>query len=42
MALMPGGGYAEYAKVLKSHCMPLFIDDWEKCAAITEVWVAAF
>ena len=42
MAVLPGGGYAEYAKVLKSQTMPMFIDDWEQAAAIPVVWSVAY
>jgi tumor protein p53-inducible protein 3 len=44
MALLPGGGYAQYAKVLRSHTMPLFCENmtWIEAAAIPEVWLTAF
>jgi len=44
MALLPGGAYAQYAKVLKSHTMPLFHEDmtWIDAAAIPESWLTAF
>jgi tumor protein p53-inducible protein 3 len=43
MALLPGGGYAEFAAVNEAHL--LRIPDWmsmEKAAAIPEAWLTAF
>ena len=42
MALLAGGGYSEYVAVQKAHTMPVFFDDWERSAAIPEVWCTAF
>jgi tumor protein p53-inducible protein 3 len=44
MALLPGGGYSQYVKVLKSHTMPLFSESmtWEEAAGIPEVWCTAY
>jgi NADPH:quinone reductase-like Zn-dependent oxidoreductase len=43
MALLPGGGYAQYAKVLKSHTItiPQGISMTD-AAAIPEVWLTAY
>ena len=43
MALLPGGGYAEYAVAYAGHVMP--IPDWmsfEQAACIPEAWITAF
>ena len=44
MALLPGGGYADYVSVLKSHTTPLMYEgqSWEEAAAIPEVWCTAY
>ena len=44
MALLPGGGYADYVKVIKSHTAPLMYDgqSWEDASAIPEVWCTAY
>mgnify|MGYP002629457339 CR=1 FL=1 len=49
MALLPGGGYAEYAAVNKLHVMPvpsnISVEDviiFMKAAAIPEVWITAY
>lgn len=44
MALLPGGGYAQYVKVYKSHTMPLVSSSqkWEEAAGIPEVWCTAY
>ena len=49
MALLPGGGYAQYVKVLKSHTVTLLpenlpknIQFWEYAAGIPEVWCTAY
>ena len=43
MALLPGGGYAQFAKVHKDHVLdvPEFVT-LEQAAAITEVWATAY
>jgi len=43
-ALLSGGGYAQYAKVRRSHTFPLVNSDfsWVEAAAIPEVWLTAF
>ena len=43
MALLPGGGYAQFAKVHKDHVLevPEFVS-LEQAAAITEVWATAY
>ncbi len=43
MALVPGGGYAQYVKVLASHCM--LVPDgwsWQQAAAMPEVFLTAY
>ncbi len=43
MALLPGGGYAEYAVVPQDVCMPIPEGmSFEEAAAIPEVWLTAF
>ena len=43
MALLTGGGYAEFARVHKDHIMDLPRDyDFLKAAAIPEQWIAAY
>ena len=43
MALLPGGGYAQYAKVLRSHTIPMWDGmSWDTAAAIPEVYCAAY
>ena len=44
MALLPGGGYAQYAKVLRSHTVPFGCPTWDykTAAAVPEVWCTAF
>lgn len=44
MALLPGGGYAQYVKVLKGHTMPLVSEDqlYSEAASIPEVWCTAY
>ena len=44
MALLPGGGYADYVKVLKDHTVPLMYEaqSWEEATAIPEVWCTAY
>ena len=43
-ALLPGGGYADYVKVLRSHTIPLMYagQSWEEATAIPEVWCTAY
>jgi len=43
MALLPGGGYAEYALVDERHVMPIPEGfSFEQAAAIPEVWITAY
>lgn len=43
MALLPGGGYAEYVRVLKDHTIPIPPEmSWIEATAIPEVWLTAF
>jgi len=43
MALLAGGGYAEYAAVPAAHCMPIPNGfTYEQAAAIPETWLTAF
>jgi len=44
MALLPGGGYAQYVKVLRSHTVPFGCPSWsyETAAAVPEVWCTAY
>ena len=42
MALLAGGGYSQYVSVKKAHTIPVFFEDWERSAAIPEVWCTAF
>jgi tumor protein p53-inducible protein 3 len=43
MALLPGGGYAEYALVDERHLMPIPPTwDFVRAAAVPEVWLTAF
>ena len=44
MALLPGGGYAQYVCVHKDHVIPVpsSVKSLEEAAAIPEVWLTAF
>ena len=43
IALLPGGGYAQYAKVRESHCIRVPDDfDTEQAASLMEVWCTAY
>eukprot|EP00358_Blepharisma_japonicum_P006894 CAMPEP_0202942162 /NCGR_PEP_ID=MMETSP1395-20130829/2328_1 /ASSEMBLY_ACC=CAM_ASM_000871 /TAXON_ID=5961 /ORGANISM="Blepharisma japonicum, Strain Stock R1072" /LENGTH=233 /DNA_ID=CAMNT_0049638101 /DNA_START=243 /DNA_END=940 /DNA_ORIENTATION=+ len=43
MAILPGGGYAEYAAVQSDHLMPIPDNlSYEEAAAIPEGWVTAY
>lgn len=43
MALLPGGGYAQYVSVCKSQCQPLLLKgDFVGSAAFPEVWCTAY
>jgi tumor protein p53-inducible protein 3 len=43
MALLSGGGYAEYVAVHKDHFMPIPKNiDVNQAAAITEVWLTSY
>mmetsp|Transcript_21713 Transcript_21713/g.29129 ORF Transcript_21713/g.29129 Transcript_21713/m.29129 type:complete len:165 (+) Transcript_21713:61-555(+) len=43
IALLPGGGYAQYAKVHKSHCLQVPEDyEPEAAASLMEVWCTAY
>jgi NADPH:quinone reductase-like Zn-dependent oxidoreductase len=43
MALMSGGGYAQFAKVNKHHIMNIPEDlSFETAAAIPEAWITAY
>ena len=43
IALLPGGGYAQYCKVVESHCIrvPDSMSD-ESAASLMEVWCTAY
>ena len=42
MALLPGGGYADYVSVDISQTQPLIDNDFVKSAAFPEVWCTAY
>lgn len=43
IALLPGGGYANYVKVEKSHTLKVLKDyDTEQAASLMEVWCTAY
>lgn len=44
MALLPGGGYAQYVKVLRNHTTPFLCSKWDyqTAAAVPEVWCTAY
>ena len=43
IALLSGGGYAQYAKVCKDHVIEVPLNaDYEQIAGITEVWATAY
>ena len=43
IALLPGGGYAQYVKVRQSHCIQVPHDyDSEHAASLMEVWCTAY
>ncbi|XP_072018906.1 quinone oxidoreductase PIG3-like [Amphiura filiformis] len=42
MALLPGGGNAEYTAVHEDHLMPIGKLKWDEAAAIPEVWLTAY
>jgi len=43
IALLSGGGYAQYAKVCKDHIIEVPADyDYEQIAGVTEVWATAY
>ena len=42
MALLPGGGYAQYASVRRDHCVPQLKSGLIDSAGFPEVWCTAF